>query len=175
MYNVHNLKHLSDDARHFQCSLNDISAFPFENYLQVLKKLVRNAKNPISQVAKRLSEQDTTESHKKKMANKSWHFVSVKKRNGCFLLHNEDFAFVKEKRDDGHLLCDIISQKNLESFFTVPCDSKLINIVFVRNLERVRKHRRLLDTNDISRKVACLPYQTGYVLMPLLHSMERKN
>jgi len=173
VYNVHSLKHLSDDSRHFQCSLNDISAFPFENYLQILKRFVRNAKNPISQVAKRLLEHERAGSHRK-MANKSWHFVSVKKRNGCFLLHNENFAFVKEKRDDGRLLCDIISQKRLESFFTVPCDSKLINIVFVRNLERVRKHRRLLEVKDIDRKVACLPYQTGYVLLPLLHSMERK-
>ena len=115
----------------------------------------------------------SAESHIKKMASRSWHFVSVQKRNGCFLLHNEDFAFVKEKRDDGSLLCDLISQKSLENFFTVPCDSKLINIVYVRNLERVRKHRRLLEVEEINCKVACLPYQTGYVLIPLLHSMDR--
>lgn len=115
VYNVHNLKHLSDDSRHFQCSLNEISAFPFENYLQILKKLVRNAKNPISQVAKRLCEHERARSYRNKLSNKSWHFVSVKKRNGCFLLHNEDFAFVKEKREDGILLCDVIFQKNLES------------------------------------------------------------
>lgn len=175
VYNVHNLKHLSDDSRHFMCSLNDISAFPFENHLQILKKLVRNAKNPISQVAKRLCEQERAESHRNKVSNKSWHFVSEKKRNGCFLLHNEDFAFVKEKRDDGNLLCDVISQKNMESFFTVPCDSKLINVVYIRNMERVQKRRRLLDVDEIHRKVACLPFKTGYVLMPLLHSMERKD
>ena len=122
--------------------------------MQILKKIVRNAKNPISQIAKRLSEHERAESCIKKMANRSWHFVSEQKRNGCFLLPNEDFAFVKEKRDDGSLLCDVISQKSLESFFTVPCDSKLINIVYVRNSERVRKHRRLLEVEEINRKVA---------------------
>ena len=172
VYNVHSLIHLADDCRNYQCSLNDICAFPFENHLQILKGLVRNAKNPISQVAKRLLEQERTGSQRKG-TDKSWHFVAENERNGCFLLHNEDFAFVKEKRD-GNLLCDIISQNSLESFFTEPCDSKLINVVFVRNLDRVRKRRRLLDVSEIDRKVACLPYRSGYVLIPLLHSLERK-
>ncbi|KAK0139276.1 hypothetical protein N1851_024092 [Merluccius polli] len=103
------------DCRNYQCSLNDICAFPFENHLQVLKRLVRNAKNPICQVTKRLIEQERAGSRPKETGKKSWHFVAENERNGCFLLHNEDFAFVKEKRD-GRLLCDIISQNSLESF-----------------------------------------------------------
>ncbi len=66
-------------------------------------------------------------------------------------------------------------KKGLKVFFTVPCDSKLINVVFVRNFERVRKHRRLIEVEELHRKVACLPYQSGYVLMPLLYNMERKH
>ena len=42
VYNVHNLLHLSRDVKVFNCSLNHISAFPFENYLQKLKRLVHN-------------------------------------------------------------------------------------------------------------------------------------
>jgi len=56
VYNVHSLIHLPDDVEHFNCSLNGISCFPFENYLQTLKKMVRQSRNPIAQVAKRLSE-----------------------------------------------------------------------------------------------------------------------
>ena len=37
VYNVHNLLHLPDDVEFFQTSLNDISCFPFENYMQQLK------------------------------------------------------------------------------------------------------------------------------------------
>lgn len=173
VYYVHSLKHLTDDCRNYQCSLNDICAFPFENHLQVLKRLVRNAKNPISQVAKRLSEQERAGGRPKETGKRSWHFVAENERNVFFLLHNKDFAFVKGKRD-GSLLCDIISQNSLESFYTVPCDSKLINVVFVINLGRVWKHRRLLDVSDIERKVACLPYRSGYVLMPLLYQFEQK-
>ena len=38
VYNVHGLVHLADDLQ-FNCSLNDISAFPLENYLQRLKSM----------------------------------------------------------------------------------------------------------------------------------------
>jgi len=56
VYNVHNLIQLADDCEFLDCSLNAISGFPFENFLQTLKK-IKNSKNPVSQIAKRLSEQ----------------------------------------------------------------------------------------------------------------------
>ena len=51
--NFHNLIHVTDDVIHMGCSLTSISAFPFENYLMTLKKLVRTPNNPLSQVANR--------------------------------------------------------------------------------------------------------------------------
>lgn len=62
-YNVHALIHLVEDAMHFETSLNDISAFQFENHLQKLKKSVRNAKNPIAQLSKRIAEMDNAKIH----------------------------------------------------------------------------------------------------------------
>ena len=56
VYNVHGLIHLYEDVSHFNCSLNDISCFPFENYLQQVKKHVRSGKSPLEQVTRRLSE-----------------------------------------------------------------------------------------------------------------------
>ena len=53
-YNVHNLVHLHEDIIHFGTSLDNFSCFPFENYLQIMKKFVRKAHNPVSQVAKRV-------------------------------------------------------------------------------------------------------------------------
>lgn len=49
VYNVHGLKHLPNDVRIFQCSLISISAFPFENHLKILKRLVKSANNSIGQ------------------------------------------------------------------------------------------------------------------------------
>ena len=55
VYNVHNLIHLVDDAKHYG-SLNNVSAFQFENFLGSLKKLIRKPHLPLQQVVRRVSE-----------------------------------------------------------------------------------------------------------------------
>jgi hypothetical protein len=55
VYNVHGLTHLADDVR-IHGQLDNFSGFPFENYLGILKKLVRKAHLPLSQVIRRLYE-----------------------------------------------------------------------------------------------------------------------
>ena len=55
VYNVHCLTHLVDDVRRYGC-LENISAFPFENCLGHLKKMVRKPNNPVSQIVNRLKE-----------------------------------------------------------------------------------------------------------------------
>jgi hypothetical protein len=55
VYNVHGLVHLASDARNFG-ALDGFSAFPFENHLGKLKKLVRKPNHAIPQVIRRLSE-----------------------------------------------------------------------------------------------------------------------
>ena len=56
-YNVHNLLHLVDDAKLFG-SLDNVSCFPFENFLGFLKQLIskHQKKHPIAQIIRRLEE-----------------------------------------------------------------------------------------------------------------------
>lgn len=54
--NVHSLIHLADDAKSMGCSLNKITAFPFESALGKLKKMVRSGRNPLSQISRRYHE-----------------------------------------------------------------------------------------------------------------------
>jgi len=55
IYTVHNLIHLSDDAKQLG-PLDSFSAFPFENHLYSLKKLLRKYEKPLSQVHRRIME-----------------------------------------------------------------------------------------------------------------------
>ena len=54
VYNVHSLVHLVEDIEYFRTTLNEISAFKFENYMQNIKKSVKNSRNPVSHIVKRL-------------------------------------------------------------------------------------------------------------------------
>ena len=57
-YNVHALIHIADDVEHYGSSLNGIIAFQFENHLRGIRKSVKKAQSPISQVAKRIAEME---------------------------------------------------------------------------------------------------------------------
>ena len=59
VYNVHGLLHIADDAENLG-PLDSCSAFPFENFLHQLKKLVRNGNKPLMQVVKRLHEMENS-------------------------------------------------------------------------------------------------------------------
>ena len=56
VYNVHNLVHIASDVKNLGCPLDDISCFQFENYLQSLKRKVKNANNPVVQITKKCEE-----------------------------------------------------------------------------------------------------------------------
>lgn len=70
IYNVHALTHIADDAKNEY--LRKTSAFPLENHLQILKRLIRNGNNPMVQVIKRFSELHQTNV---KTSTKKYYFV----------------------------------------------------------------------------------------------------
>lgn len=54
-HNVHSLIHLVDDVRRFG-PVDNLSAFKFENYMQILKKYLRKTEKPLQQVVRRYIE-----------------------------------------------------------------------------------------------------------------------
>ena len=64
VYNVHGLVHLAAEAEKFG-SLDNISSFPYENFLSNLKRMVRKPTFPLSQVIRRLSEKNSVKPEKK--------------------------------------------------------------------------------------------------------------
>ena len=57
VYNVHSLTHLAADVNKYG-PLDNFSAFPFENALKNIKKLVRKPRYPLQQIARRLKEKN---------------------------------------------------------------------------------------------------------------------
>ncbi|KAF0748558.1 Uncharacterized protein FWK35_00020988 [Aphis craccivora] len=57
-FNVHGLSHITDDYKKFGL-LDNIAAFPFENYLKQLKKMIRKHDKPLQQIIKRLNEKNS--------------------------------------------------------------------------------------------------------------------
>ncbi len=57
VYNVHGLIHLPNAVQRFG-NLDKISAFPFENFLCKLKRLVRKPRFPLQQIIRRMSEME---------------------------------------------------------------------------------------------------------------------
>ncbi|KAI7810644.1 hypothetical protein IRJ41_004681 [Triplophysa rosa] len=168
-YNIHSIKHIADDVFNFKCSLNELSAFPFENHLQSIKKLVRNGKNPVAQVTKRLAEKANSHKHMKQWRGKPY-FISAKAPNHCFMLQTEQVVFVREKRQDGLLVVDVIDTHVTRQLFDLPCESKLINIVYVKDRDLIRAKRRLMESKNLHKKAVCLPHAQGFAIFPLLHS-----
>ena len=168
VYNIHSLLHLFDDVKRFKCSLNDISAFPFENHLQSIKRMVRNGRNPIAQVTKKLVEMEQSKPTHSRSHNR--YYVSAKTRDGCFLLEDK-IAFVRENRADGKLLADVVTLNDANDLFEKPCESKLINILYVDS-RMDQAHRRLVDKRELKRKAVCIPHSEGFAIFPLLHSMD---
>ena len=167
VYNVHNLMHLCSDAERFQCSLNNISCFKFENYLHGIKKIVKNAKNPLAQVAKRLQEFEECKIHRIPLQP----CISTRLKDSCFLSSNEEFVFVKEIWDNDRYVCDVLTHS--DNFYISPCNSKLLNIAFTSrmNLE-CRMKKKLVEKKQLKTKVVCLDTRGGYALFPMLHGVE---
>lgn len=115
-----NLIHLHEDIISFQCSLNDISAFKYENHLQMVQKIVKKAQNPFAQIAKRSTELNAHGSTC--TAKVIFPIICARSKDSCFMLHTEDFVFVREEKSSSKLACEIIGQTHMRNFFESPCN-----------------------------------------------------
>ncbi len=79
VYNIHTTIHIASDVEEFGC-LNHCRAFPFENYLQLIKRLVRSGKTPVAQVVKRLEERNTGK------ILETTKMISTRKPNNAFII-----------------------------------------------------------------------------------------
>jgi len=55
--NNHNLVHIADDVKYTNMPLSAISAFPFENFLEKIKRMIGGINKPLAQLVRRVSGQ----------------------------------------------------------------------------------------------------------------------
>nr|XP_054607615.1 uncharacterized protein LOC129167214 [Nothobranchius furzeri] len=160
VYNVHSLLHMAEDATKFN-SLDNCSAFPFENYLHGLKRLVRSGKNPLAQVAKRLAERQCTGPPTKAKRR------TTLKRDNSYILENRKCTELLEILDDNLALCRVY--KNPVPLFTVPCQSFLVDVYqFKKQNSCIEK----VPVPDLRKRAIRIEKNGGNVVfMGVLHSM----
>ena len=168
VYNLHSLVHLVDDVA-VHGSLDQCSGFPFENYLQKLKRFVRSGKNPIAQVVKRLSESSSNRDHPLSVDAS----ISAKKPNNGYVLNNTSCCAVVNDscETDNHgnkmYLCCVYDHS--EPMFLAPCDSRTIGVhkVCERNA-----HMELLPASVLKKQAVVIGLENNFNLfMVILHEL----
>lgn len=191
-YNVHSLIHLAQDARRFG-PLDNVSCFPFENFLGKLKKMVKRPQNPVQQIVRRVNERHKVRRRKCTDANEKHYrchptgpvpsgyenclpykdyrdkdtFISCSAGNNCFE-HSGRVALVKNilQSPSGrtYVVCQYFDK--YKPFFDHPLDSSCLGIKMVSGLT---DQLQVLSVTDVARKIILLPFRDCFVALPLLH------
>lgn len=178
IYNVHNLLHLCDDVELYG-NLHSFSAFPFENNMQCLKKMLRKHNKPLQQISNRLHEKQqidvnhiTLITYPVFKRNKSSEIVfenfklNSNNKNKWFITKcNQIVMLIRtETTGSGDV---IIGQeiKNQGNFYSKPFLSKHLQIF---QSDGFLETEKIYNVSEISSKVFFLKYEDSAVFIPLL-------
>lgn len=194
VYNIHNLIHLCQDVEIYRC-IDTYSAFPFENYMKTLKKMLRKSEKPLSQLNNRIHEYtrctnnmnncstdnkplflkpdgktlplNCTHSHKK---IKFQDFVLTCKspNNCCYLKDGSVFEVIHIGFKDK--VSVVLGKKyiDLQSMPTYPCNSQNLNIHMFNGQTM---DLEVIPVTEIYMKGFKMFFNKIYYVMPLLHLM----
>ncbi|KAJ8034244.1 hypothetical protein HOLleu_21001 [Holothuria leucospilota] len=197
VYNVHSLIHLPEDAQHYGF-LDSISAFPFENYLGKLKKLVRKPSQPLQQIVRRISEKELVSNVPKvraaihlngkhsngpvpnelaggtqyKQIQLPVGFVSCMPGDNCVEVQDKICVVKNIMVCRGQEFIVFERFRKTEDFFSYPVASRDIGLSLVS-----RKHYLLqfAPVSDVSKKIVLLPLipPTNLVIYRMIHHHKR--
>lgn len=154
VYNSHSVLHLVEECINQNMTLDEVSCFPFENYLGYIKKLIRTPNKAFAQVSKRLLERDSLQQEKyvyvpsnvikiyKETENgiisilyKGNLISSLESRDQYVLIKNDKVMKVKKlvEEEKGLQLIGQIYQ-DVRSAFDMPIDSKFLRSFKIKEL-----------------------------------------
>lgn len=193
-HNTHNLLHICDDVKNFG-SLQEFSAFPFENYMQSILKMIRKNDKPLEQIVCRISEQNNyinsnlnVRQHSKpqllnphfngplincnnynqfsKVVFEKFLLTNKEPDNCCCLLDGSIVVILNFASNNENTIIVGNKYKTLKDFYTEPCKSSKLNIYEVFDLDNLQ----IWNFNQIANKCVRLKYKNRYVIFSLLHA-----
>lgn len=186
--NVHNLCHIVDEVQKFG-TLPSLSAYPFENCLYALKKMLRTGHNPLVQVASRLTESNNTESpHRFEPVDRQ---IKVEQNNERYRIVFPNFVLNTEFKDKWFMTSDfnivemqgaakeslywkITGRQVLRKYnlFVKPFKSSRLHI-FTAKLDYANISSLMtFDTGAVICKLVAINRKEDTVFIPLLHTMK---
>lgn len=193
--NVHALLHITDDVNYHQFSLSDITAFPFENALGKLKKMVHSGRKPLQQLCKRLSEKYSIDT-KKAVRPPSFEILKVKKAvckidnkissfrynnftyttskpNNCVLLNSNEFVLINKisGTSEKDIILHVHKLNILDDVFEEPTKSSSLNIhTVLLGKEKIEFDLLKIDTKGILFEIYELEEgEKKMYVTPMLH------
>lgn len=194
-YNVHGLLHLCEDVKQHG-NLDEFSAFPFENFLGTLKKLVRRPSNPLAQVIRRLSEINAQSNARDETINRTLRrehnngpvplifskavnqfqeaflgglVIKITEGDNCVKIQNSIATVVNIILSEGKVFFVYKEYKHRSSFFDYPMNSSDLGIFVVRELS---EDVHISEFDGSIEKYVRLPLRENFVVFPLLHSAQ---
>lgn len=167
-YNMHSIIHIPDDALIYG-ELDNVSAFPFENHMQTLKKLLRAKHLPLEQAINRIEERNLFDSADcaklklKKLKIFAGKQFSTKKGNNIAFLSSGEIVEIECFIDDNKF----IGKRYLKKCdaYTFPLSSHKLKSFVVSNLNAISGE---FECNSIIDKGYLMLCNDEYVCMPLL-------
>ncbi|XP_046408651.1 uncharacterized protein LOC124173179 isoform X1 [Ischnura elegans] len=189
VYNIHNLIHTADDVKFMSAPLQDFSCFPFENMLGQIKRIIRTANNPLSQLTRRLAEsnamclgegssgdlkvrRDPLTGKVFEVSNKEITLSTCKDKNAYVMLKDKRVLRIEEmhfsERDSQ--LSDLVLVgpvfKYYENYFIYPCESSKLSIFKAWDISASVDSVMFVN---IYKKCFVIPKGNHFIVYPLLH------
>lgn len=189
--NVHNLIHLIHEVKRFG-KLQNFNAYPFENKLYSIKKLLRQGNKPLAQIARRLTEraafeaeswndnnekgvyvkQQTTNNERILILNLETFILSKQERNKWFLSTTDQVVEVQsitEKSNEVSLIGKCLL--NITAAFHSPIQSTFLNIYKCNKTDLNKSEAMLYTIKDVKCKLVATTYKSYIYFVPLLHTL----
>lgn len=189
-FNVHNLLHLCDDVLLYG-TLDNFSAFKFENYMSNIKRNIKKSRYPLQQIHNRIIE-DRKLIHIEKTSNflsfqednilvcnedeKTYYrkltyknlTISLCQRNNCVLLKNLTYMLISNIYKNNNNDIKIVGRifQNVLDFVKKPSFSIAIKIVDIHETSEIST----FDFKDIKAKCVLLPTNNNkFAIISILH------